>query len=365
MGLLTNLLSWANQFQRGQAGLKEEVELQTLQEKLAALKRAAALAEKPVWSALPSGYKYDPAAGDIPPPPSKVGPTYGELGALAEITGKLPISTLISQKAGPEMTRPWLEKLMPPETVEQTLGGVMYPTKGLRELQQYLGVAGEIEKAKGVLPEQKKGLTDIAETIFGITEKRKRPTEYTLAPGQKRFIEGREIAGIPPKKEAYTLGPGQKRFEEGREVAGVPPKEEKPKLEAGYAAWKEHHPEGTYLDYKRDLKRISLMEAAPSIEDLSDQVRKWISLEKTIAMGGLGDEKLLLMMSLLPEDNPAKKAWKAQDLSALEAEARKQREYYQGLLEEARTKKEYPNAERDEYGNWVVTIEGKEYVISP
>jgi len=340
MGLLTNLLSMAARYQGSQPGAKEEVELRTLQEKLAALRRAATLAEKPAWSTLPSGYKYEPAAGDIPPPAGSVGPTYGELGALSEITGKLPISSLISQKAGPEMMRPWLGKIMPPKAVEETLGGVMYPTTGLRNLQQYLGVSGEIEKAKGILPEQKKGLADIAETLFGITEKRKRPEGYTLAPGQKRFV-GRE------------------------EIAGIPAKEEKPKQEAGFAAWKEDHPEGTYLDYKRDLKRISLMEAAPSIEDLSDQVRKWMSLEKTIAMGGLDDPLLLGMMSMLPEDSPMKQAWSEQDLSALQAEATKQREYYQGRLEEARIKKEYPNAQKDEYGNWVVTIQGKEYVISP
>lgn len=338
MGLLRQL--YFGGYLGGPPAYERKLRLKALEENLTAREKATALAEKPAWSTLPSGYKYDPAAGDIPPPSGAVGPTYGELGALSEITGKLPISSLITQKAGPEMMRPWLGKIIPPKDVEQTLGGVMYPTTGLRNLQQYLGVSGEIEKAKGILPEQKKGLADIAETLFGITEKRKRP-------------------------EGYTLGPGQKRFVGEKEIAGIPAKEEKPKQEAGYAAWKEDHPEGTYLDYKRDLKRISLMEAAPSIEDLSDQVRKWMSLEKTIAMGGLDDPLLLGMMSMLPEDSPMKQAWSERDLSALQAEATKQREYYQGRLEEARIKKEYPNAQKDEYGNWVVTIQGKEYVISP
>ncbi len=90
-----------------------------------------------------------------------------------------------------------------------------------------------------------------------------------------------------------------------------------------------------------------------------------MGLEKTLAMGGLDDPMLLSMMAMLPEDHPMKAAWETQDLSALREEATKQREYYQTLLEETRIKKEYPNAKRDEYGNWAVTIEGKEYVISP
>jgi len=367
MGLLTRLLtSWGSQYRTGETSAKEEVELATLKEKLAALKRAALLGEKPVWSKLTPGMEYDPAAEKMLPgqqrmeaggkyyrPPvgktrgEMVGKTYGELGALGGIVKDLPIGQLITAKAGPKMMRPWLSELMAPEGVKETMGGVMYPTKELRGLEQYLGVMGAMEKAKGILPEQREGLKDIAETLFGYREKVQRPTITMAKPGETPFVTRGERMG--------------------ERMPQIPPGEGKPRpgILGQYDEWRKDHPGQTFEDYKRAMKGISLMEAPPSIEDLSDQVRKWMSIE----MGGLENKMLITMMAILPEGDPMgdrlKEAYAAQDLTAIKEEARKHREYYQELLEEAQIKKEYPNAKQDEYGNWTVTIEGKEYVITP
>ena len=158
--------------------------------------------------------------------------------------------------------RPWLGKIMPPKAVEETLGGVMYPTTGLRNLQQYLGVSGEIEKAKGILPEQKKGLADIAETLFGITEKRKRPgvTGFKYGEGLRRGAEViREPTKPEPKPRTGILG----EFDEWKIIPG-----NEAKTFADFYGWRANIT-------KEKAGTMTLLE-------VSGELRKWMGLRKSI-----------------------------------------------------------------------------------
>lgn len=178
---------------------ERKTKLAMLKTQRAGLEQLGEISRKPIWSKLPPGMEREAAGGLLPGQRREemVGPTYGEMGALGGIAKDLPISQLISAKAGPKMMKPWLGKLMAPGEVEEATAGAMFPSPEHRRLQDFERVI----KEPGVLSEQKKGLEDIAKIAFGYMEKERQPVGYTLSPGQERYVGEKKIAGVAPTQK--------------------------------------------------------------------------------------------------------------------------------------------------------------------
>lgn len=332
---------------------------QAMRTGLEAAKAGSTFASKPMWTTgTPPAPGEQVAAGGIIPPDYKEGPTYGEAAALADIEAKSPLRTLFSQKAAQGPLSHWMKRFYGPAG-EEAVSGQLYTTEPGRRLEEYLqwkllGAAGKLQqpaKMPGEGEEEEigeregmsyapgvKDLTDaLLKTAFGYREKEKQPSEYTLSPGQKRFREEEEIAGVEPKPEK-------------EETVVITKGNRKTKVkESAVAFWEKK-------GWKRGEPIVTPKAKAPlGPKDYSQQLDRWVDNKTKLLQGDL-TQQLLMSLANVPGGQKAV----AEDDEAAMLDIINKQIYRWSALQQ------HPDAKLDfKTGVWYVIIDGTKYAIEP
>lgn len=309
------------------------------------------LSQKPIYGAEIAAHPaYDPAQSVMRPPPGTVGPTFGEAGALSELYKNLPLSELISSKAGPQMWSPYQRLLGPPGTMERMTAGTMFPTEETRTFEQYLPKFLELME---ITKKPRKAKEAVRAPEIKEEEPEETPSEvHKMVPMAKMLMdEMRRIYGTLeeekiPEVKTFKYGEGLRR---GEEVLREPTKgEEKPRTGI-LGEFDEYmkvpgNENKTWMDFYSWRSATSKAQSKKmTLEEASKEYRQWLSLRKSI------DDPTMVeaMLKAFGRDIPAAGKPKDEQIEALKRMIDDEIDYWRSVVE---SKKKRPGGRPDALG---------------